>query len=669
MRLLELTINDLGVFQGINTFSLEPKSGNIVLFGGKNGSGKTTLLDSIRLCLYGIRAIGPKPTKKDYDDFINNRIHREKKAVVQGNHASISLRFEYAQFGHHNEYLVTREWNKKRKSITEKLTVKRNGAYLKDMAEERWQDFIDDLIPPGISSLFFFDGEKIQSLASDSLSEQILGEEVKKLLGLNVVEKLQTDLDIYLYRQRKDGLLPEITAKIKESIRARDLAESEYQATRQDCSQTETDASHIRGEIGDLEIRISVESSGFGSLREKLKNDLAQTSAELIQVERSIHELSTGLLPFSLVPSLCKKLQKQLTTEAEYQQWLASQNIVKPRVNHIQEQLASPKFWDDSKSRIPAKLRSRISNQLSTLLDSVLEAPEYMSGMDIRHDVSEQERLQILSWIDQAINGLPDQLKQLTERLEGAELCKQEIETKLRKIPEDEIIKPMMDKLNQLYQQLGELEATANQQDKKLIALNNRRQEAQRQLQKTYEDLRSGEDLEKRLVLVTKVQNVLGRLLEQLTAEKIGQLEDLVVGRFNELIRKPDLLHKVSIDPQEFHVTLYNKEGKIVPNENLSAGEKQMFAIAILWALRQLSGRPFPVVIDTPLGRLDSDHRNNLVEAYFPRISHQVILFSTDTEVDKSYFEALEPYISHAYHLIYDPEIGATKTQEGYFWG
>jgi DNA sulfur modification protein DndD len=289
--------------------------------------------------------------------------------------------------------------------------------------------------------------------------------------------------------------------------------------------------------------------------------------------------------------------------------------------------------------------------------------------MKVRHDISEQERIQILGWIEQALSDAPEQLKGLTERFEDAERRKQEVESKLRKVPEDVVLKPLMDELNQLYQKLGELQSIADQQEKKIITLNNHRQDAQRQLQKKYEELRSGEDLEKRLVLVTKTQKVLDGLLKRLTGEKIAQLESLIVARFNELIRKPDLISRVSIDPSEFHVTLFNKEDKAVTNDSLSAGEKQMFAIAILWALRQLSGRPFPVVIDTPLGRLDSEHRNNLVETYFPRVSHQVVLFSTDTEVDQSYFKALEPYISHAYHLIYNSERGATEPQEGYFWG
>ena len=226
-----------------------------------------------------------------------------------------------------------------------------------------------------------------------------------------------------------------------------------------------------------------------------------------------------------------------------------------------------------------------------------------------------------------------------------------------------------MDELNQLHQKLGELHSVAEQQEKKLASLNYRRQESQRQLLKAYEDLRGGEALDKRLQLVTKVHHVLESFLQGLTREKLTRLEDLVTKRFNEIIQKSDLVQRISIDPEQYRITLFNAQGKEIPKEGLSAGEKQMFAIAMLWALRQLSGRPFPVVIDTPLGRLDREHRDSLVKNYFPYISHQVILFSTDTEVDQNYFQALTPHISHAYHLTYNPERGATDFKQGYFWG
>ena len=61
-------------------------------------------------------------------------------------------------------------------------------------------------------------------------------------------------------------------------------------------------------------------------------------------------------------------------------------------------------------------------------------------------------------------------------------------------------------------------------------------------------------------------------------------------------------------------------------------------------------------------------HRTNLVTNYFPRASHQVIILSTDTEVDEEFYAELSPYISHAYKLNYDPDKSSTMPTEGYFW-
>ena len=85
-------------------------------------------------------------------------------------------------------------------------------------------------------------------------------------------------------------------------------------------------------------------------------------------------------------------------------------------------------------------------------------------------------------------------------------------------------------------------------------------------------------------------------------------------------------------------------------------------------ALLTCSGRSLPLVIDTPLGRLDSKHRERLVKEYFPRAAHQVVVLSTDTEVDQRFYEDLAPHLSHSYHLQFDEETGSTKVEEGYFW-
>ena len=99
----------------------------------------------------------------------------------------------------------------------------------------------------------------------------------------------------------------------------------------------------------------------------------------------------------------------------------------------------------------------------------------------------------------------------------------------------------------------------------------------------------------------------------------------------------------------------------------MSEGEKQLFATSILWGLAKTSGRSLPFIIDTPLARLDVEHRDNLVDEFFPSASHQTIILSTDSEITKPYYEKLEPFISHSYSLDYDKQERCAKIHNKYF--
>ena len=142
----------------------------------------------------------------------------------------------------------------------------------------------------------------------------------------------------------------------------------------------------------------------------------------------------------------------------------------------------------------------------------------------------------------------------------------------------------------------------------------------------------------------------------------------MILDSFNQLISKNALIREFIINTGDFGITLKGANGEIISPERLSAGERQLLAVAMLWGLARASGRILPSVIDTPLGRLDSSHRKNIVEKYFPFSSHQVFLLSTDEEIDKKHFEQLKPWIGHSYILQFNEEINATKIEKGYFW-
>ena len=126
----------------------------------------------------------------------------------------------------------------------------------------------------------------------------------------------------------------------------------------------------------------------------------------------------------------------------------------------------------------------------------------------------------------------------------------------------------------------------------------------------------------------------------------------------------------MTIDSSTFTLSLHDREGKLLPKHRLSAGEKQLLAIALLWGLARVSGRQLPIAIDTPLGRLDSSHRTNLIERYFPAASQQVILLSTDTEIAETEVTNLRTQgaITREYLLVHDANLQRTAVKPGYFW-
>jgi len=167
---------------------------------------------------------------------------------------------------------------------------------------------------------------------------------------------------------------------------------------------------------------------------------------------------------------------------------------------------------------------------------------------------------------------------------------------------------------------------------------------------------------------VAKVQQVLSGYQAALMSSKTERLAACIQERLASLWRKGEKAKRVEVCPESFAVTLFDKSDEIIPRKDLSAGEKQMYAVAVLWALADVSERPLPLVIDTPLARLDSEHRERLVNTYFPNASHQVIVLSTDTEIDATLLEQLKPHLSHTVSVEHDIEEGETRLSEGYFW-
>jgi DNA sulfur modification protein DndD len=165
----------------------------------------------------------------------------------------------------------------------------------------------------------------------------------------------------------------------------------------------------------------------------------------------------------------------------------------------------------------------------------------------------------------------------------------------------------------------------------------------------------------------SKGREILSIFRDRLLANNLHRLELSILKYFQRLIRKKSLVHGVTIDTDTYQVSVTNQLGRLVPAHRLSAGERQLLAVATLWALAHASGRFLPAVIDTPLSRLDSKHRGTLIQNYFPTASHQVILLSTDEEVVGTYLDQLQPFIGKYYLIEHDESASTSRFVNSYF--
>ena len=291
MILHKLTLNNVGLFRGTQTIHLTPNGkGPIILIGGMNGAGKTTLLDAVRLCLYGRRALGNRVSQNEYYDYLSSMIHRGPNSVMPLNHAAVSLEFEYAHGGETKEYRVERAWRQyglNHRTVNEGLTIYENNLPDTEFGAEHWQDRIEEFIPIGVSQFFFFDGEDIQKLADDSSHDLYLAESIKALLGLNLVERLQSDLRIYanrlIKRDSPEPLQEEIDAVETEITTLTSSLVGDAGASRDHCT---LKLRKLESQIARQESRIAAEGGSYAEKRESLKLRQEQLLADIESVRK-----------------------------------------------------------------------------------------------------------------------------------------------------------------------------------------------------------------------------------------------------------------------------------------------------------------------------------------------------------------------------------------------
>ncbi|MEI6762236.1 MAG: DNA sulfur modification protein DndD, partial [Betaproteobacteria bacterium] len=663
----------------------QPEGGkNIAVIGGLNGYGKTSILEALYLCLYGKDALphlaraGLKvddyrgyPTfleralngeaRREGADMMSVRVvlHRTKTKAVE-----IRRRWFFRTKGQwHDEETVVRELN--REIPGSPRTDGKNGFYLSELLEQQF-------IPAHIAPFFFFDGEEVKKLADQSRIEQIK-QGLEGLLGVVLLRSLADRLKGFEANRRQnianvdesgiDRMLTELTsdeAKLKELRDGFSLIQEKLDAEK--------------SERTSLIERITAAGGGGGAVASvaDLVEERTQLGMELRTTQVKLEKILGEKLPFQLMPeNVVSEFRSQLSKEVALEQWETECRALQPK----REQFASA-FLDAREPDISPPLNSEqlaaIRARIETAWASLFHPPPENCAEVVRHSYLNAElRRKTFDFLDtiavgqQEVNELLEMQRQFQTRIDE---LRRRI-TRLEGVDRDGTLSELTNNLNKVTALIDELDSRLRDDARQIAAL----EVTVNQRRASYEHERKRADatspIRQLVEKSEKVRKVIEELVPSLFPLKVKQLSQAMTRVYKQLAHKTQV-EKIVIE-NDGTTRVLSSNGKELTFDR-SAGENQIFATALIAGLAEVSKVPAPLVVDTPLGRLDSKHRENIFRFWTSDPNRQVILLSQDEEINSEFYKRVKKNVAVTYlleHTDVGDGIGRTAARKGKYFG
>ncbi len=645
MIIKRLTMMNFGVYAGENSFIFSNKQ-PIVLIGGMNGRGKTTFLEAILLSLYGSNSFAFKESRfRSYGQYLRSYINADHKAEKCFVEIDIVMNESTG-----DEYQIRREWDAVSGKTEETITVLENGCK-NEYLTLNWAMFVETILPSALSSFYFFDGEKIAELAVDDTDTQ-LKDSIRSMLGIGILDVLKSDLRRSLRLNSKaideNGSVSELEL-LKDEI---EKLEEESNGLTAKIDILNAQITKQQASLDELYTRYQVRGGDTLSQRQALMQKKADLQSEIENNHNDMIELAAGELPLLLVKRLLMDIKLQAQDER-------NDFIMKEAMGQIEKLLSSYSKEHSSEQQI---------NQ--AFFNYVKDSTDANSTEKI-YDVSEHALFQLSTLLETT----------LAEKREATLTCLTREQT--MKSEFEKVAGYLSVDINEA--ELNKIKATIEKRNDQLIEMRTKLQKYEQARSAVEGSLRQKRVVHKRAVesylaeqeiqddsaRMIKYSTIALDILESYTTElqkrKTKMLGMTITNCYKQLANKKNLIDRIEMDAQSLDLHYYNAFQVEVIKSALSAGEKQMMVIAILWALAICSKKKLPVIIDTPLSRLDSVHRSALVTAYFPKASDQTIILSTDSEIDRGYYDMMKEWVGDEFTLYYNDATRSTTVLKGYF--
>ncbi|MCM3243165.1 MULTISPECIES: DNA sulfur modification protein DndD [Cytobacillus] len=666
MLLKKLTFDNYKTYYGHQDIDLyipkevrEETGQNIILLGGLNGAGKTTILKAILYVLFGKRGMSESEYKRLFSNVINNTFFDEG-----GRECSVSLSLE-TDSG--EEWTLKVKWyfdHLKRMTHEQRdLDVRKPGSRIPKHARidniEVYNKFIDRIIPYHAAPFFIFDGEEIKDIILRQNSNE-MKEAIHKITGMEAYKLLLADLK---------SLQSSIENKLAKSVSQAKLnsINTELEEINGTITTLETKKMKLSSEIKKYEALINTAKqernnkiSQNSKSREVIvkKQSRVETELKLAKEELNtfLHQNMINIILRNKIASLKKKLK--LESEVNHKKILQNASLTPYRnfMNQLLGKSITPPLTNEQLTQIE-KLGEEIWIKENDIKNIVPE------DFKMIHDISNNDYSYLINL------SIKDKV-QVTEMINKIEKLQQDydnLEIEIRNAPEAVNVEEESNKIDLLAKKFGEINLRFKSIASKLNTANEEKSRLLNNLSRMSGQDEDLESLQQQNIQVSRTIKAMEQYVAEVTALKATYIKEEFAKMLSQLFRKQDEFGKIEFDINTYTIRLYNDRMQEVSIQDRSAGEMQMISSALIWALTKASDLSLPMVIDTPLGRLDSYHRNHLMNHYYKELSEQVIILSTDTEITQEYVKLMEKSSYKQYMLDYNQDKKYTIIRDGYF--
>ena len=658
MYFTKVELHNFGIYKGTHEMCLTDKIGNrnITLVGGLNGRGKTTFHDAILLALYGKQALKYIQEKsRSYEKLLLDHIN--KHATTDETYVAVTLCLDDG-----TKLRVKRSWSAKGRKVDQQISVEKNGVVDKYLGES-WSYYIEEILPFGIARFFFFNNEKITQLADDTSFEQIKSS-IKSAIGVSAIEKAIEHTDEVI-RRKKNALA---AFKKSEAYVGYQDVEAQIDEIDRKLEEAIRHANELEKRCENLTATLEAKEKEFWSSGGDLSRNRDAIKQEMKRISEDIEKIQEEILQLTIDAStplfMCKDLVMQsYNSEIAMQKSEAarySAKLITDLFAQIRERLVRSGMDEES-----IRIAQNIVNDVLAGHIPKGEEQEYVKNMSAT-SMMLYER--IISTVFQTISSRIDML---VNRVDAQENEFMSLDAHLESANEKALALQLYEVLKSTEADKAVADAEYQKQLQNIESLKRQREilvSKRIQLIKAIAEKENSNDDNARIVKYAAMSiEVLSEFKVRLQREKVAKLSDTATKCFRALVEKNSLVSEIKIDSETLDVTMIDFDGNELLKSQLSAGEQQMFAVAIVWALALTSGYKAPVIIDTPMARLDYSHRANFVTKYLPAASSQVMVLSTDEEIYGHYLDLIRDNVVDYYTLLYREEEQCTSIVRGYF--